>query len=103
MISLNACVGMEGRLDAAATVQGELEASRTLPDLHADCERVSRSSVERGDRLDTALLKTDAALARQNARTRRCAEWYAEVQEGFAGDQPAGPVQPAAGVDNGGA
>ena len=89
MIFLTACEGIDARLGAAATAQGELEATRLLPDLPPDCRQISRSGVQRGDRLDTALLKTDAALARQNARTGRCADWYDEIQAGFAGDQEA--------------
>ena len=88
-VSLTGCAGIDDRLDAAATAQGELEATKQLPDLPLDCRQVSRSGVRRGDRLDTALLKTDAALARQNARTGRCADWYDEIKAGFAGDQDA--------------
>ena len=87
MIFLTACAGIDDRLYAAATAQGEIEATKQLPDLPPDCRQISRSGVRRGDRLDTALLKTDAALARQNDRTGRCADWYDEIQAGFAGDQ----------------
>lgn len=89
MIFLAACAGIDNRLDAASTAQGELEATKQLPNLPPDCRQTSRSGVQRGDRLDTALLKTDAALARQNARTGRCADWYDEIKAGFAGDKDA--------------
>jgi hypothetical protein len=57
----------------------EARAEQVLPDLPADCRRQSRSGVQAGDRLDVAVLKTDAALDRQNARTLRCAEWYDQL------------------------
>lgn len=67
----------------AAQSFGATNAKAALPELNADCRRVSRSGVELGDRLDIALRKADAALARQNARTRRCAVWYDELRAGF--------------------
>ncbi len=86
------CAGIDQRLEQAAETQGQLEATRTLPDLPAQCRRLIRSGVQTGDRLDTALLKTDAALARQHELTRLCAAWYDELREGFANDEtPPGP------------
>lgn len=88
-VFLSACAqtrALQERTDAAAAAQGELEASRILPAYPADCRRTSRSGVQVGDRLDTALLQTDAALTRQNARTRRCAAWYDDLKEGFNPD-----------------
>ncbi|WP_165937725.1 hypothetical protein [Antarcticimicrobium sediminis] len=49
---------------------------------------MSHSDVRTGDRLDVAVLKSDAALARQNARTVRCADWYDHLQEGLSTDGP---------------
>lgn len=66
--------------DAGATL-GEVRAGSGLPDLPDDCRRVARSSVVDGDRLDVALLKTDAALVRQNRRIIDCADWYDSVRE----------------------
>ena len=86
-VSLTGCAGIDGRIERSAKTQGELEATKALPNLPPDCRQISRSGVHLGDRLDTALLKTDAALARQNARTGRCADWYDEIKAGFAGDQ----------------
>lgn len=76
------------RLRAAGQAVGETRAEKALPDLPEDCRRRSYSGVGQGDRLDVALLKTDAALTRQNARTRRCADWYDDLQEGFRQDGP---------------
>ncbi len=42
----------------------------------ADCRSQETAGIELGERLDVAVLKYDAALARQNARVARCAEWY---------------------------
>lgn len=46
------------------------------PALPEDCRRTEKGNVQSGDRLDIALLKVDGALARQNGRTLRCADWY---------------------------
>lgn len=70
------------RVQAAGEAVGEARAEQVLPDLPADCRRQSRSGVQAGDRLDVAVLKTDTALDRQNARTLRCAEWYDQLQAG---------------------
>jgi len=83
LVFLSACAGVEKRLAVAATKEGEIRASRSMPDYPPDCRRKARSSVQEGDRLDTALLKTDAALARQNARTGRCADWYDTLKAGI--------------------
>lgn len=65
---------------AEATVVGdalELAAPKVeLPPLPADCRRQEKSGVREGMRLDEAALRPDAALAAQNARTRRCAAFY---------------------------
>lgn len=55
-----------------------------LPALPADCRAIERSGVKRGERLDAALVKADAALARQNARTVRCAAWHDETRKAHA-------------------
>lgn len=80
---LNACQTAEGRLAAAGRTQAEaslveqaLEASRVSPPLPADCRKRERSGVADGDRLDVALVKTDQALGRANARVARCAAWH---------------------------
>lgn len=86
------CGATNSRLDAAAEAEGQLEASRTLPDLPAYCREHTRSGVRRGDRLDTALLRTDGALSEEHRRTDICAQWYDDLQEGFAsGEIPEGP------------
>lgn len=82
---LSACAGTEARLDAAAETQGQLEATRTLPDWPERCRQIIRSGVRSGDRLDVAVLKTDAALVRQQELARVCARWYDELRDGFAG------------------
>ncbi len=73
------------RLRRASEARGELEATRTLPPHPEDCSRLERSGVRVGDRLDTALRKADAAIARGNARVQRCAGWYGDLRAGFSG------------------
>ncbi len=68
------------RLTAAGQTTGEARAADIWPDYPADCRRISRSGIVAGDRLDVAVLKADDALARQNARTLRCAAWYDSQQ-----------------------
>lgn len=76
------------RIQAAGKAVGEARAEQVLPDLPEDCRRQSYSGVGKGDRLDVAVLKADAALARQNARTTRCADWYDQLQAGLQQDGP---------------
>lgn len=75
------------RIEAAAQAVGEARAAGLWPDLPADCRRTSRSGIEQGDRLDVAVLKADEALARQNARTLRCADWYDRQRPDAEGGQ----------------
>ena len=84
LISLAACGGIDQRLTRAAEAQGQLEAATDLPDLPEYCRQDTRSGVRVGDRLDTALLKTDAALAEEHRRNAICADWYDELKAGLA-------------------
>lgn len=88
-VFLSACGQTDiARIQAAGEAVGEARAEQVLPDRPEDCARLSYSGVRAGDRLDVAVLKTDAALARQNARTARCAEWYDQIQAGLRQDRP---------------
>ena len=94
---MSACVTAEDRLRAAGTIQAEaglvdtaIEAARQLPDLPADCTTREASGVRKGDRLDVALVKTDRALGRANARVRRCAAWYGDLEGNIADGEKAG-------------
>lgn len=69
------------RIEAAGQIVGETRAAADWPEYPAECRRTSRGGIEAGDRLDVAVLKLDAALARQNARTLRCADWYAQQRD----------------------
>lgn len=89
-IFLAGCAGTNGRLERAAQTRGEIEATKALPDLPAYCLEHTRSGVRVGDRLDVALLKTDAALSEEHRRTFVCAEWYGALQRGFATKKPSG-------------
>lgn len=70
--------------DALDLAEAERRAGRNLPDLPEDCRRRERSGVSEGERLDAALLRTDAALGRANARAARCAAWFDAYREGIA-------------------
>lgn len=88
-VFLNACGQTDiARIQAAGEAVGEARAEQVLPDLPEDCRRLSYSGVRAGDRLDVAVLKADGALARQNARTTRCADWYDQLQAGLQLDGP---------------
>jgi hypothetical protein len=92
LVFLTACSGTNDRLNAASEAKGQLEATRALPELPAYCREQTRSGVRHGDRLDTALLRTDAALHAEHRRTSACAEWYDGLREGFSrGTIPLGP------------
>lgn len=73
---LTACATVDGRLEAAAGKAGQTEAGRELPGYPDDCRKRERSGVRQGEPLDVALIRTDQALGRANARTTRCAGWY---------------------------
>ncbi|MDF3413301.1 hypothetical protein HKX54_02435 [Sulfitobacter sp. M57] len=55
-----------------------------LPDLPPTCREKRRSGVALGDRADTALLRTDAALSWHHAQTDSCAGWYDDLKAGLA-------------------
>lgn len=77
-----------GRLAAAGAAKAEaglvdtaIAETGAVPDLPDDCRRREASGVREGDRLDVALVKAERALARQNARTGRCAALWDDVKE----------------------
>lgn len=82
-VFLTACTTVDKQISDAARASGELEATKVLPEYPADCRRIERSGVRNNERLDTALIRTDQALGRQNARVRRCADWYDGIREDF--------------------
>ena len=77
------CAQTEARLEAVGAAHGARVAERTVPPFPEDCRALSRAGVQRGDRLDVALLKVDRALMRQNMRTTRCAQWYDQLRAGL--------------------
>ncbi|WP_415715975.1 hypothetical protein [Roseibium sp.] len=84
MVLLTACATVDDRLQSAAIQTAKVEAEKTLPDYPADCRRKARSGIRAGEPLDVALIRTDQALGRANARVQRCASWYDEIKYGFA-------------------
>jgi hypothetical protein len=85
LILLTACATVDDRLRDAATQAGQAEASKELPGYPDDCRRKETSGVRVGEPLDVALIRTDQALGRANARVRRCGQWNDEIKTGFAG------------------
>lgn len=71
--------------DAVAIAEAERAEAREIADLPEDCRRRERSGVSEGERLDAALLRTDAALGRANARIARCADWHEHYRAGRSG------------------
>lgn len=80
---LTACATVEERLEVAAKQMGQTNASRHLPDYPRDCRGKEKSGVRVGEPLDVALIRTDRALGRANARLQRCGQWYDEIKSGF--------------------
>ncbi|WP_286182999.1 hypothetical protein [Labrenzia sp. R4_1] len=78
---LSGCATVEDRAIEAGDRLGKA-AAEALPDpaLPHDCRRQERSGVQEGEPLDVALIKTDQALGRANARVRRCAAWHDEFR-----------------------
>lgn len=66
----------------AGTTGAAIEAGREIPDIPADCRRQEASGIALGDRLDVAVVKSDRARQRANARVTRCAQWHDEYRAG---------------------
>lgn len=81
---LSACATADDGRYRSAEQNGRLEASRYLPDYPQDCRRTERSGVRSGEPLDVALLRTDRALGRANARLERCGKWFDGIKTGYA-------------------
>lgn len=73
------------RTAAEAGLVDQALAIRSHPALPADCRIREQSGVKAGDRLDIALLKSERALGRANARVERCADFYEKVVAAGAG------------------
>lgn len=80
---LGACATDRDRAADAGAALGTVAGSAGWPDLPDDCRRLERSGVRAGEPLDTALIRTDRALGRANARVTRCAGWHDRVGEGL--------------------
>jgi len=78
---LSGCITAEERAISAGARLGKAAAeARPNPALPADCRLKERSGVREGEPLDVALIKTDQALGRANARVLRCAAWHDDFQ-----------------------
>lgn len=82
-MSLSACATADDRLKAAGRTTGLVEATTRLPAYPDDCRKQERSGVRTGEPLDVALIRTDQALGRANARVARCGKWYDAIKSGF--------------------
>lgn len=92
-LSLTGCEHLSERLAAAKSEEARADvvdlalAVHSIPDLPADCRKKEASGIKTGDRMDVALLKSERALGRANARVERCAEFYDSIKEGAGHDQ----------------
>lgn len=86
LVFLTACATPEDRLRSAAALSAHVEATQELPDYPEDCRRKEASGARIGEALDVALIRTDQALGRANARVTRCSRWYDEIKNGYARD-----------------
>ncbi|WP_306147266.1 MULTISPECIES: hypothetical protein [unclassified Roseibium] len=78
---MSGCITAEERALSAGQRMGQAAAeAEPDPALPADCRRLERSGVREGEPMDVALIKTDQALGRANARVRRCAAWHDDFQ-----------------------
>jgi len=84
---LSACETADDQLTLAARKTGLTAATSHLPDYPENCRKRERSGVRPGEPLDVALLRTDKALGRANARVARCGRWYDTLKSGYARDQ----------------
>lgn len=56
-------------------------AALEIPEYPSICRETVASDVKEGDRLDVALLKTDAALGTANNKLVSCGAWYDNIRE----------------------
>lgn len=80
---LSACATDKERARNAGAELGQIAGQTAWPDLPEDCRRQERSGVRKGEPLDTALIRTDRALGRANARVLRCAGWNDQIRNGI--------------------
>ncbi|WP_394689069.1 hypothetical protein [Hoeflea sp.] len=71
--------------DALAVAEEVQEAARNTPEYPDRCRIKHHSGVTPGERQDTALVKTDNALARQHRQTDICAAWFDDWKAGIEG------------------
>lgn len=82
------CGRIDERLNAAGTRIGQVRAAEVPgPTLPQDCRETETVGLTGGESLFEAVGLYDIALAAQNARTRRCADWH---DKNF-GEEAAGP------------
>lgn len=85
LIFLSACATNDERLRTAAALSAQVEITKELPGYPDDCRQKEASGVRVGEPLDVALIRTDQALGRANARVMRCSRWFDEIKQGYAG------------------
>lgn len=83
MLTCSSC-SLTDRLNGAAEIQGQVRAGVILPDWPADCRvEEAHAAVNVDAELRAVLKREQAALARQNARTGRCADFYDDLKTKF--------------------
>lgn len=72
------------RLNSAATTQGKIQASISLPALPQDCRvQEPHAPVKAGDELRSVLVRERSGLNRANSRVTRCGGFYDTVRTNF--------------------
>jgi len=74
LMTMNSCVGLDARLSAAATTQGQTKAAVIVPDQDADCRKLEpHAALAQGQPVVSILKRERSALDRANSRVSRCA------------------------------
>lgn len=83
LTTLSGC-NTTARLNQAASEQGRIKAGVNLPDYPSDCKELeAHAELLSGAEIRSILARERAALDRQNSRTTRCAEFYADIRSKY--------------------
>ena len=86
-VLLTSCADNTNRIEKIGVAKAGLEASRQLPPLDPRCREEVAVDLKEGERLDSALMRANAAVNRANLNTRACAEWYDTIRACWAGSE----------------
>lgn len=80
-MSVAAAKAAEASSTARALATAENASKASLPPLPDYCRQYERTGVRGSDGVDAALVKSDRAVGRANARIEACAQWYDKTAE----------------------